>query len=559
MTSRGKHSYADSIFAIHDNYRHGSKLISETKTAIAINQNRNIMNIQNCPILSILTLNNTCVQTIKNCKSLHSLSMTINRGMKLLKSNSIRELNLYSCADLQTLIVPNAKSIILNKVRSLCKVVAPSATTLSITNMDIDDGVDIIHAMANLKSLTLDNVDGVSINDIAELELSTLIIKNNNITSLSDLRDIDNIVIENCSSLTNIKCLSGIKTITINHCPSLRRVRLVDAEKIQIDKCGNLVDVSNITCHEMSISFCFSLLSLPVSIIECLKVDSCPYLTSMDVSSGAKSIIVNNCHSFEQFNFECNSAFAHSDLSIEIYGENSIEHIYKWYVAKLTVVDSSALVSIENVHNLTHLTLMNCPELLQISGLCATSLLINSCDSLRFIREMFSLIDLSIMDCGDLEQIDLGLTKLENVKLIDCEKLFAVINCKFVETLTIKNSACVIPKHLNPTSMVDIKDMPLLPDTTGKEALVINNRLDELLRASVIIGKYMFKRMSDRKYLKFIQKTLNDQMCNCVICQDDLDGPFNTAFTKCDHMFHVDCLYKWLQYKQLCPLCNCVI
>ena len=41
----------------------------------------------------------------------------------------------------------------------------------------------------------------------------------------------------------------------------------------------------------------------------------------------------------------------------------------------------------------------------------------------------------------------------------------------------------------------------------------------------------------------------------CAICLEYLtDGDMNNKLY-CDHMFHNECLIKWLQYKTKCPLC----
>ncbi|XP_035689198.1 RING finger protein 148-like [Branchiostoma floridae] len=42
---------------------------------------------------------------------------------------------------------------------------------------------------------------------------------------------------------------------------------------------------------------------------------------------------------------------------------------------------------------------------------------------------------------------------------------------------------------------------------------------------------------------------------DCGICQDTEPGSLLVETTKCRHRFHFDCLVKWLQEQNVCPLC----
>lgn len=41
---------------------------------------------------------------------------------------------------------------------------------------------------------------------------------------------------------------------------------------------------------------------------------------------------------------------------------------------------------------------------------------------------------------------------------------------------------------------------------------------------------------------------------NCPICQDELNGAIHTL--PCAHRFHADCIQKWIELRNLCPLCQ---
>ena len=41
---------------------------------------------------------------------------------------------------------------------------------------------------------------------------------------------------------------------------------------------------------------------------------------------------------------------------------------------------------------------------------------------------------------------------------------------------------------------------------------------------------------------------------SCSICMEELTK--NTVITKCGHVFHIDCLNKWLSKNYSCPVCR---
>ncbi|KAK0412730.1 hypothetical protein QR680_006374 [Steinernema hermaphroditum] len=43
---------------------------------------------------------------------------------------------------------------------------------------------------------------------------------------------------------------------------------------------------------------------------------------------------------------------------------------------------------------------------------------------------------------------------------------------------------------------------------------------------------------------------------NCSICFDWLNNTKSTCVTNCSHVFHEECLNKWLSQKATCPLCS---
>ncbi|KAL8473387.1 hypothetical protein ACS0TY_030283 [Phlomoides rotata] len=42
----------------------------------------------------------------------------------------------------------------------------------------------------------------------------------------------------------------------------------------------------------------------------------------------------------------------------------------------------------------------------------------------------------------------------------------------------------------------------------------------------------------------------------CVICQVEYEVGENLVALRCDHLYHRDCIAKWLQINKICPICN---
>ena len=66
----------------------------------------------------------------------------------------------------------------------------------------------------------------------------------------------------------------------------------------------------------------------------------------------------------------------------------------------------------------------------------------------------------------------------------------------------------------------------------------------------------LFLEMDEYQY-KHIQKYESRKETECAICLEQFKGiDIIKAFCKCEHIFHKDCLKKWLKRSNLCPLCK---
>ncbi|XP_011099668.2 E3 ubiquitin ligase BIG BROTHER [Sesamum indicum] len=50
--------------------------------------------------------------------------------------------------------------------------------------------------------------------------------------------------------------------------------------------------------------------------------------------------------------------------------------------------------------------------------------------------------------------------------------------------------------------------------------------------------------------------TTNLIIDRCVICQVEYEEGEEVVSIQCEHLYHRDCITKWLQIKKICPICN---
>ena len=55
--------------------------------------------------------------------------------------------------------------------------------------------------------------------------------------------------------------------------------------------------------------------------------------------------------------------------------------------------------------------------------------------------------------------------------------------------------------------------------------------------------------------LYFLNKKSRQNRSECVICCDTISDNI-LKLNNCNHIFHKDCIYKWIHYNRTCPLCR---
>ena len=63
---------------------------------------------------------------------------------------------------------------------------------------------------------------------------------------------------------------------------------------------------------------------------------------------------------------------------------------------------------------------------------------------------------------------------------------------------------------------------------------------------------------TNKSILIFNNKQLNN-FNECIICLENMGNNDELILVKCSHIYHKECLEKWIEKKNVCPLCDIMI
>lgn len=529
-------------------------------TSLFIESNTHLQKIQQCPALSILNLKDSAVQTIKGCTSLCNLTIENNRGMQTLKSLSVRTAILSECHNLKKIVLDKVEKLQLSGMYNIGCIHAPCAQHITISDMNLDMlPFHLFEAFPNMTTLILDRVIGFSVEDIYSCNLESLTFRECNISSLSGLSSVKSIIVQDCSKVKTISNIKNANTLIIVNCAKLALIETISGiNSCCIERCGSLQCLYGIQAVECNILYCFGLREVPYLQIQTLLFENCPFLLKVDVSTSCRSLVMENCYSFEEIWFQGGSAHAHIDLRISLIGDNNINVINEWFVRTLEIKNNNTLMKIKQVQNLYELKIIDCSELVMISNLQASIVSIDQAPMLKTISEVFCISELNLIGCDALVSVKTPLAKLTTVMIHDCINVSLMIDASYLTNMSLINSGMVIPFNIHPNCVVLVENANQLPNTHSTNALPIVNRMHNMVNASNKIISLMHAYLVRNRYCNFLKLKKEDRISDCVICHECIPITEFTC-TKCEHMFHTDCLNAWMQIKRVCPLCNAEI
>ncbi|XP_068479171.1 E3 ubiquitin-protein ligase MBR1-like [Phaseolus vulgaris] len=129
--------------------------------------------------------------------------------------------------------------------------------------------------------------------------------------------------------------------------------------------------------------------------------------------------------------------------------------------------------------------------------------------------------------------------------------------------------------HARRDNIHDLSSMAFLPEVVSfryhhihmqldinnmshEDLLTLGQRIDNVKRGSS--EEIIARQMRTKTYLlpnNLEGSTSEEQEINlCIICQDEYKNKEEIGILQCGHEYHADCIRRWLQEKNVCPLCK---
>uniref|UniRef100_A0A5B6YT66 RING-type E3 ubiquitin transferase n=1 Tax=Davidia involucrata TaxID=16924 RepID=A0A5B6YT66_DAVIN len=126
---------------------------------------------------------------------------------------------------------------------------------------------------------------------------------------------------------------------------------------------------------------------------------------------------------------------------------------------------------------------------------------------------------------------------------------------------SLMNDACNAHKVL--AILVDIRNTTLQqPDENQDEAIDrVNRAIQEPRREEVIAFRPRPRPPAYKSPIQALEKTTlldfdSSSLKECAICLEKLSVGLEIVGMPCSHIYHGDCIVRWLQRSNLCPLCR---
>ena len=104
-------------------------------------------------------------------------------------------------------------------------------------------------------------------------------------------------------------------------------------------------------------------------------------------------------------------------------------------------------------------------------------------------------------------------------------------------------------RNLQPSIGIYENLQPSIGNIENFQSFIYENLKD------VKIGISLSKLISNSE-INIFQNVKNNNHSLCVICQDDFLANDIVRIFKCKHLFHINCIERWLCENKKCPLCK---
>ena len=537
-----------------------SSFSNPNTSVVNIHNNHSIKSIVNCTNLSILNIANSVVGTIKSCPILYSLSIRNNEGMNHLKVSSVREVSLNKLLDLQTVEMLQVRQAMLDTLPSLKQIKMPNATHISINDIGSEYCPKLLKSFPLARHIELMNIKNFNpCERFSGANLKKLIIRNCDIKFICNLKDFDEVVIENCNHIQYVESILDVKILTVINCPNLYRLEHVVSNNLTIQRCNSLRKISQIECRELTIEYCFELAVIPTLEANEITVTRCPSLVKIHLYEDIQVLNINTCEALTYIDFNSSDALGYSNLTMNLEGDNQITEIKDWYVARLTIKHNASLEIIKNIYNLIDLSLIDCRYIYALSDASVLSdLYIELCPSLETVTNIYGFSKMSLIDCDSLTTFEMYLTELRHVHINNCLNLNLKLCGDLLASICLLDCGSVLILNVSDDAKIEIKNVSMMPDMPSKNQSHVNDlrsHMRLMIDSTQTIVNFIKKKIMRKRFLNFLAFKETFGTYDCPICHESICPSLSTV-TSCNHMFHSSCLFKWLVVKRSCPLCN---
>ncbi|ESW18472.1 hypothetical protein PHAVU_006G043800 [Phaseolus vulgaris] len=96
-----------------------------------------------------------------------------------------------------------------------------------------------------------------------------------------------------------------------------------------------------------------------------------------------------------------------------------------------------------------------------------------------------------------------------------------------------------------------------IDDMSYEELLILSEQIGSVERG--LSEEIIARQMLTKTYLlpnKEGSASEEEEIDLCIICQDEYKNKEEIGILQCGHEYHADCVRRWLQEKNVCPLCK---
>lgn len=552
-----KHNLALTSISIDGN----SNAISNAVVSLIIKNNQTINSLDDLQSLSYAKLINTNISAITNCNWLTSLVIYTNNMINQLSQlDQLSDVKCINCPELIDINLKHNTEMIIDSCRKIQSISAP---TCEIAVLKYCHTLSTIKFGSNLKCLTLIGINSIAqliLPDDLQLDLLDIINCPQLYLNMNPIK-CKKISLRNCPAIISLDMQIVCESIDINECCNLINIENITADSCNVSLCHRLRDISNVCITKLVINYCIHLHKLHTVGITQMHIDYCTRLQQITIAPDTQETILNECILLDTIDTDPLPFGVIRNQKITMIGSIAIDELHNLFASELIIINNNQLISIDTIHDLISLKLINCTQLETVSNsVVSDQFIIKNCRNLHTIADIIAPSSITLMNLPCLTISRFIFTAVRKLIIKHCGKLVSTFIGQWLEKLILIDTDIISIIGLSDTAVVCVSNSKYLPeiDTDLLNSGSISSAIE--LKNHIEMRNIAIARIinSIRKYqIRFIKTRIQDalQQQTCTICLSEID--LSQRFvSKCFHTFHSECIFKWVNIRNSCPLCN---